>query len=108
MLRPRCGWRTLRSFLVCQAGSIPRALMTASKKAFPGGTMRGKPRAYALAAMLGLWTGAVAPTALRAQESTVHAPVEVDMQWAVKIPMRDGISLNAPVFGPKAQGDPPP
>ena len=70
--------------------------------------MRGKPRAYALAAMLGLWTGAVAPTALRAQESAVHAPVEVDMQWAVKIPMRDGISLNATVFRPQAQSDPLP
>lgn len=38
-----------------------------------------------------------------AQESAKPAPV--DMQWGVKIPMRDGISLNATVFQPHAQKD---
>jgi putative CocE/NonD family hydrolase len=41
-----------------------------------------------------------------AQESAKPAPV--DMQWGVKIPMRDGISLNATVFHPHAQKDPLP
>jgi putative CocE/NonD family hydrolase len=30
-------------------------------------------------------------------------PQEVDMQWAVKVPMRDGVSLNATVFRPHGQ-----
>ena len=36
------------------------------------------------------------------------APSQVDMQWAVKIPMRDGVSLNATVFQPHAQKEPLP
>jgi putative CocE/NonD family hydrolase len=32
-------------------------------------------------------------------------PQEVDMQWAVKVPMRDGIALNATVLRPHAQKD---
>jgi putative CocE/NonD family hydrolase len=30
-------------------------------------------------------------------------PQEVDMQWAVKVPMRDGVALNATVFRPHEQ-----
>ena len=44
----------------------------------------------------------VLPGALRAQEKDA-APPEVDMQWAVKVPMRDGVFLNATVFRPHAQ-----
>jgi uncharacterized protein len=70
--------------------------------------MRGKPRTQALAAILGLLLCAAVPAALFAQQSATPAPAEVDMQWAVKIPMRDGVSLNATVFRPHAQGDPLP
>ncbi|HEY6843934.1 MAG TPA: CocE/NonD family hydrolase [Thermoanaerobaculia bacterium] len=35
-------------------------------------------------------------------------PASVEMQWAVKIPMRDGVHLNATVFQPAAQKDPLP
>ena len=52
--------------------------------------------------VLGLWSSA---TALSAQEKEASAPPEVDMQWAVKIPMRDGVLLNATVFRPHAQKD---
>src|ERR1700730_9233446 len=42
---------------------------------------------------------------VQAQES---APPQVDMQWAVKIPVRDGVSLNATVFQPHGQTQPLP
>jgi len=32
----------------------------------------------------------------------------VDMQWAVKIPMRDGVTLNATIYQPRGQKDPLP
>src|SRR5215471_18562903 len=32
----------------------------------------------------------------------------VDMQWAVKIPMRDGVALNATIYRPRSQKDPLP
>src|SRR4051794_23451686 len=48
------------------------------------------------------------PVALLADEKEVKAPAEVDMQWAVKVPMRDGISLNATIFRPHAQKEPQP
>lgn len=46
------------------------------------------------------------PAILCAQEK--EAAPEVDMQWAVKIPMRDGVSLNATIFRPHAQKEPLP
>ncbi len=43
-----------------------------------------------------------------AQQSTDVPLPEVDMQWGVKIPARDGVSLNATVYQPHAQKDPLP
>jgi putative CocE/NonD family hydrolase len=42
------------------------------------------------------------------QESTAPATAIPDMRWGVKIPMRDGVSLNATVFQPHAQKEPLP
>src|ERR1700687_325724 len=82
-----------------------RAVMTARKMAIPGGTMHGKPRGYVLSILLGLLLCAAVPAAPFAQQSTTPTPAEVDMQWAVKIPMRDAVSLNATVFRLHAQTD---
>jgi uncharacterized protein len=41
------------------------------------------------------------------QKSAAEEPA-VDMQWAVKIPMRDGVKLNATVFSAHGQKDPVP
>ena len=46
--------------------------------------------------------------ALSAQEKTAAEVATVDMQWAVKIPVRDGVKLNATVFTPHAQKEPLP
>jgi putative CocE/NonD family hydrolase len=43
-----------------------------------------------------------APISALAQEKEL-LPQEVDMQWAVKVPMRDGVALNATVFRPHGQ-----
>jgi len=43
-----------------------------------------------------------------AQESTAPAQAVPDMRWGVKIPMRDGVTLNATVFQPHEQKDPLP
>jgi uncharacterized protein len=43
-----------------------------------------------------------------AQESAAPAAAIPDMRWAVKIPMRDGVSLNATAFLPHAQKEPLP
>jgi uncharacterized protein len=43
-----------------------------------------------------------------AQESAKKEASAPDMKWAVKIPMRDGVSLNATVFLPHGQKDPVP
>lgn len=43
----------------------------------------------------------------QAQENAA-APVIPDMKWAVKIPMRDGVQLNATVFQPHEQKEPLP
>jgi putative CocE/NonD family hydrolase len=42
--------------------------------------------------------GLIAAQSARAQEDA-----EVDLQWAVKIPMRDGVALNATIFRPHSQ-----
>jgi putative CocE/NonD family hydrolase len=44
-----------------------------------------------------------APAIALTQQTASSAPPEVDMQWAVKVLMRDGIALNATVFRPHAQ-----
>ena len=43
-----------------------------------------------------------------AQENKASAPASPDMKWAVKIPLRDGVSLNATVFQPHGQKEPLP
>jgi putative CocE/NonD family hydrolase len=43
-----------------------------------------------------------------AQESASPTPPIPAMQWGVKIPMRDGVTLNATVFQPRAQKEPLP
>src|ERR1700722_5265494 len=43
-----------------------------------------------------------------AQETRAPAATIPDLQWGVKIPMRDGASLNATVFQPHAQKEPLP
>lgn len=47
------------------------------------------------------------PTALAADEKP-PAGGKVDMEWGVKIPMRDGVALNATVYRPQGQKDPLP
>jgi putative CocE/NonD family hydrolase len=49
-------------------------------------------------------------TANRSSAQEVAAPSAPipDMRWAVKIPMRDGVTLNATIFQPHAQRDPLP
>jgi hypothetical protein len=48
------------------------------------------------------------PAAVRAQQKPAAEEPTVDLQWAVKIPVRDGVKLNATVFKPHAQKDPLP
>src|SRR5277367_3197692 len=43
-----------------------------------------------------------------AQEVAAPSTPIPDMRWAVKIPMRDGVTLNATIFQPHAQKDPLP
>jgi len=69
-----------------------------------GMTGAGMIRRAALAAML----CAVGVVASFAQEGTSKDAAIPDMRWAVKIPMRDGVALNATVFLPHGQKDPVP
>lgn len=48
---------------------------------------------------------ALAPRAVHAQE---EPPAPVDLDWGVKIPLRDGVRLNATVFKPAGQKEPLP
>jgi putative CocE/NonD family hydrolase len=54
-----------------------------------------------IAMLLGMQT-------LRAQQKPAADEPTVDMQWAVKIPARDGVKLNATVFAPHGQKQPLP
>jgi putative CocE/NonD family hydrolase len=45
---------------------------------------------------------------LRAQETPKTTPSGVDMTWGVKIPLRDGVHLNATVYQPHNQKEPLP
>ena len=48
--------------------------------------------------------GATGWTGTRAQETAKQdTPPEVDMTWGVKIPVRDGVKLNATVYQPHGQ-----
>jgi uncharacterized protein len=53
----------------------------------------------ALWAVLGLGAAAV----VQAEDAVPLGTSEVDLQWGVKIPMRDGVSLNATVYKPHGQ-----
>jgi putative CocE/NonD family hydrolase len=48
------------------------------------------------------------PSTVRAQQKPAMAEAGVDMQWAVKIPARDGVKLNATLFTPHGQKEPLP
>jgi predicted acyl esterase len=54
-----------------------------------------------LCGMLG--TLAVAPGNARAEDAPPASSSNVDMQWRARIPMRDGVSLNATVYKPHGQ-----
>jgi uncharacterized protein len=58
--------------------------------------------------LLAAWCLCGLPAPTLAQESGTAATVVPDMRWAVKIPMRDGILLNATIFQPHAQKEPLP
>lgn len=48
------------------------------------------------------------PTPARAQEGSAGKPETPDLTWGVRIPMRDGMELNATVFQPAGQTTPLP
>jgi uncharacterized protein len=48
------------------------------------------------------------PAVIRAQQKPATEEPAVDLQWAVKIPARDGVKLNATVFKPHGQKEPLP
>ena len=47
-------------------------------------------------------------TAVGAGANTAAPPPDIDLVWAVKVPMRDGIRLNATIFKPRGQPRPRP
>lgn len=51
---------------------------------------------------------ALAITAVCAGSAGAVAPPETDLLWAVKIPLRDGVRLNATIFKPRGQDRPLP
>ena len=55
-----------------------------------------------------LLCGLFAGESVRAQQKPAAEEPTVDLQWGVKIPMRDGVKLNATVFTPHAQKEPLP
>lgn len=63
-------------------------------------------RAFVVAALFVASTIAAAP--IYAQQKPAAEEPPVDMQWAVKIPMRDGVKLNATVFIAHGQKEPVP
>src|SRR5580704_11561888 len=72
-----------------------------------GGWMSGKEIARRMIFFLALSTSIPAAGAW-AQETGAAAPQTPDLRWAVKIPMRDGVTLNATVVQPHGQKDPLP
>ena len=65
--------------------------------------VRGRSPAAALVLLLGV--GCVNYDAARAEDA---APSAVDITWSVRIPLRDGVGLNATVYRPKEQRAPAP
>lgn len=66
--------------------------------------MRKQLRCLVPVLLLILLLPALSPVALRAQEP----PAPIDMEWGVRIPLRDGVHLNATVFRPSGQKEPLP
>lgn len=60
------------------------------------------------AAAAWLVTLALGTAMVRAQQKSAAEETSVDMEWAVKIPARDGVKLNATVFTPHGQKEPLP
>jgi len=69
--------------------------------------MRGKRIALRFIFFAALSTS-TAGTRARAQGSGAPTPPIPDMRWGVKIPLRDGVSLDATIFEPHAQKEPLP
>ncbi len=64
-------------------------------------------RGARLLAPLLVWL--VFPNLVAVEHPGAAAPgAGVDMQWGVKIPMRDGVSLNATVYSPRERKEPLP
>jgi uncharacterized protein len=63
-------------------------------------------RSAAAAVVFFLSYACVGLSAARAEDSAAAAAVQI--QWAVKIPLRDGVRLNATVYRPKEPGAPAP
>ncbi|HVH70191.1 MAG TPA: CocE/NonD family hydrolase, partial [Candidatus Dormibacteraeota bacterium] len=64
-------------------------------------------RRFSAASMFLFAFTAVGAVPLRAQQKPAEEPT-VDLHWAVKVPMRDGVKLNATVFTPHGQKEPLP
>jgi len=69
--------------------------------------MRGEKIARRFIFFVALALGA-AGTRTLAQEGGAPTPPIPDMRWGVKIPLRDGVSLNATIFQPHAEKEPLP
>ncbi len=69
--------------------------------------MPGRTIAFRLVLLAALCMSAPAGRTI-AQEGGESAASIPDMRWAVKIPMRDGVTLNATIFQPHRQKDPLP
>src|SRR5579862_6338978 len=72
-----------------------------------GGMMKMFSRLANRAAVLASLLLVLLPCAIAQQTPDAPANHEFDMMWAVKIPMRDGVKLNATVYKPKDGGPQP-
>ena len=61
----------------------------------------------AAAALLAVFV-LMASAEVRAQQKAATEEPAVDLQWAVKIPMRDGVKLNATIFSAHGEKAPLP
>jgi len=55
-----------------------------------------------------LWIAFAVTAVAQTSDNKSETPKQVDLMWAVKIPMRDGVHLNATVYRPHDQKDPLP
>src|SRR5271156_2038293 len=79
--------------------SVPKALQRSPMK------ISFNPKTASLALAAGLLLSCLP---LSAQEHKDEPPQAVDFSWGAKIPMRDGVKLNATVYRPKDQKEPLP